>query len=213
MKKLITLAAAAALLPSLANAQIHITEWLYSGSGGEFVELTNVGSSAIDLTGWSYDDDSRTPGVFSLSGFGVVAAGETVVFTETDAAAFVADWALVGTKVLGGYTNNLGRNDEINIFDAGGSLVDRLSYGDENFPGTLRTQNTSGRATFDALGANDPSKWVFSAIGDIDLSRMSSNGDVGSPGFSALAVPEPQTYALLLAGLAVVGAVARRRAA
>jgi len=29
--------------------RVHITEWLYSGSGGEFVELINVGSSAYAL--------------------------------------------------------------------------------------------------------------------------------------------------------------------
>ena len=42
------------------GAGIRITEWLYSGSRGEFIELTNTSDSAIDLTGWSYDD-SRTP--------------------------------------------------------------------------------------------------------------------------------------------------------
>jgi hypothetical protein len=72
--------------------QIRITEWMYDGAGGEWVELTNVGGAPVDLTGWSYDDDSATVGVFSLSGFGVVQPGESVVFTEATVAAFRSAW-------------------------------------------------------------------------------------------------------------------------
>ena len=55
------------LFAATAQAQMRITEWMYNGkldgnSLGEFVEFTNVGSSAIDMTGWSFDDDSRTAG-------------------------------------------------------------------------------------------------------------------------------------------------------
>jgi hypothetical protein len=35
--------------------------------------------------------------------------------------------------------------------------------------------------------------------------------EIGSPGVITSAVPEPDTYALLLAGLGVIGAVARKR--
>ena len=41
---------------------MRITEFMYSGTNGEFVEFTNVGNAALDLSGWSFDDDSRTPG-------------------------------------------------------------------------------------------------------------------------------------------------------
>ena len=37
-----------------------------------------------------------------------------------------------------------------------------------------------------------------------------SGAEIGSPGAVA-AVPEPKTYGLMLAGLALVGAIARRR--
>ncbi len=55
-----------------APASMRITEWMYGGMNGEFVEFTNVEPSPIDLTGWSYDDDNRRPGQFSLSAFGIV---------------------------------------------------------------------------------------------------------------------------------------------
>ncbi len=198
-----------------AQADVQITEWMYSGTGGEYIEFTNLGSSAVDFTGWSYDDDSRIAGVFSLSGFGIVAAGESVLITEDEVATFRSDWSLAGSvKVLGPYTNNIGRRDEINLYDASNALVDRLSYGDDTIGGP-RTQDRSGTPeSLAALGPFDASKgWVLSAVGDPYGSFASANGDVGNPALFTVAVPEPGTYALLLAGLGVVATVARRRRA
>lgn len=215
-------AVALALSAGSAAAEIRITEWMYSASvsRGEFVELTNAGLAPVDFSGWSYDDDSRTPDVFSLSGFGLVQPGESVVFTESTAGDFRADWGLAASvKVLGGVTNNLGRNDEINIFN-GNTLVDRFAYGDATFPGTIRTQGTSGRpVSAAALGANDPTQWVFSVVGDVEGSFRSNGGlgDPGSPGFSSFVqpgvavVPVPGAALLMIGGLGLLGAVARRR--
>lgn len=221
MKPYLTaLAAALALHASLAAAasapNVQITEWMYSGGGGEFIEFTNLGSAAIDFAGWSYDDDSRTPGVFDLSGFGLVAPGESVVITEDNAATFRTDWNLsASVKVLGGYTNNIGRADEINLFDAADALVDRLAYGDAVYSGTIRTQNKSGNpgSLADLVPEAVNANWVLAASGDTFGSYASLKGDLGNPGSFALAVPEPATYAMFLAGLGLVAGLARRRAA
>ena len=215
---ILALAAAAGLAQSAqAHAQVHITEWMYSGGSGEFIEFTNLGPAAVDFTGWSYDDESAIPGVFDLSGFGLVASGESVVITEAtgpDLDLFRLDWGLdASVKVLGGVENNIGRADTLYLFNASGVAVDVLAYGDNSIGGP-RTQNTSGRAgSLVALGANDATQWVLSSVGDVEGSYMSLSGAVGSPGMTGFtpAVPEPSTYALLLAGVAVVGAVAQRR--
>ncbi|MBX2929629.1 MAG: DUF3616 domain-containing protein [Saprospiraceae bacterium] len=174
--------------PLPAPGMMRITEYMYSGNNDEFIEFTNVGTVPVDMTGWSFDDDSRTPGVFDLSGFGIVAPGESVIITETTPAAFRSNWGLCdNVKVLGPYTNNLGRNDEINLYNAGGNLIDRLTYGDENFPGSIRTQNASGWVTAAGLGANLAAEWTLASIGDTEGSYASSGNDIGSPGRSTRA--------------------------
>ncbi len=207
-------------LAAHALPNVQITEWMYSANLGEYIEFTNLDAAPVDFTGWVYDDDSRfstvAAGGFSLSGFGVVGAGESVILTESNEAAFRSAWNLpASVKIVGGYTNNIGRNDEINLFDAGGNLVDRLTYGDQAFPGTIRTQNFSGNPVTlaDLVPQNVTTGWVLSAVGDSFGSYASLNGDVGNPGIFALAVPEPSTYLMLLAGLGLVGAAARKRAA
>lgn len=212
--------ALAALTAAAASAQaqsLQITEWLYtSGSedAGEFIELTNMGPTALDLTGWSFDDDSRNAGTVSLSSLGTLAVGESALIAEISAEAFRAVWGLpASVKVLGGNTTNLGRNDEINLFDATLTLVDRLTYGDQGFPGTIRTQVYSGNpVSLAALGPYEvmPGNWVRSAVGDAYGSVTNTYGDVGNPGrFIYAPVPEPETYALMLAGLGVVAAARR----
>jgi hypothetical protein len=170
---------------------IQITEYMYSGANGEFIEFTNVCQSAVDMSGWSFDDDSRIPGSFDLSAFGIVQAGESVILTEAPESAFRNNWNLCpGIKIIGGLSggNNLGRNDEINLYDAEGNLVDRLSYGDQNFPGTIRAQNVSGWVSVAGLGQNDATAWTSSIVGDQEESYASNGGDIGSPGKSSLAV-------------------------
>jgi len=197
-----------------ASGQMRITEWAYSVDGGEFVEFTNVGGAPIDLTGWVYDDNSRIsiPGPgdattgLDLSAFGVVAPGQSVVITEATEAAFRTNWGLAASiGVIGGYTNNLGRADEINLFDSAANLVDRLTYDDQNIPGSPRTQDFSGNPiSAAALGANDSTQWTLSFVGDAYGSYTALTGEVGKPGSY---IPAPASAALM--GLA--GLVAGRR--
>jgi len=217
MKKIAFLTAVVGVT-GVASAQMAITEWMYNNFP-EYVEFTNIGNTPIDMTGWSYDDDSRIPGVFDLSGFGVVAPGESVLITEGNAEAFRASWSLPASiKILGDYTNNLGRNDEINLYDASSNLVDRLTYGDQDIPGSIRTQNRSGvPLNLGALGANDVLQWGFADSvaggGIFDLSpiyggqgfTVNDLGQTGNPGY--FFIPAPSSAALLALG----GLIAARR--
>ncbi len=189
-----------------------ITEWMYNGLGdgnsGEYVEFTNVGFEPVDMTGWSFDDDSRIVGTISLSAFGVVAPGESVILTDDSATVFATVWGLSGVKIVGGSTANLGRNDEINLYDAEGNLVDRLTYGDQNYSGTVRTQNRSCNIPAADYGdAVVQTSWELATVGDAYGSWKSSRGEIGSPG----QLPEPATLTLLAGGLAMLARRKRSR--
>lgn len=218
------------LLGNTSQGAMVVTEWMYQGSqaggeddpayeAGEFVELTNVGDEPIDMTGWSFDDDSQEPGVFDLSEFGVVQPGESVVFTDWNAQLFKNSWGLGDdVKVIGFSSPGLGRRDEVNLFDSSDVLVDRFTYGDGDledghFPDTLRTQAFSGNIPPAALGMNDVYAAVASEAGDAFGSYESARGEWGNPGFypaTTTAVPEPASVVLAVLGSALVMWSSRR---
>ena len=218
MKRIVNafVAAAIGMGACAAHAQgVRITEWMYNED--EFIEFTNLGATAVNFEDWTYDDIDRNPDPLlrvDLSAFGLVGSGESVILSEASADEFRTRWGLDATvKIIGGNEQNLGRSDEINIYDAAGNLVDRLTYGDNTIGGP-RTQGTSGVPNSPSVvGANTVTQWVFSVSG-VDGATTSTLGHVGSPGFTTLQpVPEPETYALMIAGLAMLGVAARRRAA
>lgn len=195
---------AASAAPS--SATVYITEWMYDGS--EFIEFTNVGPFTVDLTGWSFDDDSRIAGTVDLSAFGSVAPGESVILSEATAADFRTEWSLPATvKIIGGLAVNLGRNDEINLFNASSVLVDRLSFGDNtSFPGTIRTQGASGHASPEIYGTNNVAAWSLSSSGGAGV-ITSASGFLGSPGTAP--IPEPSIT--LLSAITSLALLRRKR--
>lgn len=167
-----------------SQGNIRITEYMYSGTNGEFVEFTNVSSTPVDMTGWSFDDDTRTSGSQNLTQLGIVQPGESVILTESTADSFRLAWNLcTPIKVVGENVNNLGRADEINLYNENTNLVDRLSYDDQTLGG-VRTKNNSAWVTVAGLGIDNPTLWILSAVGDSVASVASTGGDVGSPGKS-----------------------------
>ncbi|GAB4034991.1 putative Ig domain-containing protein [Spirosoma gilvum] len=165
---------------------IRITEYAYNGAGtaNEFIELTNIGTAPIDLTGWSFDDNTRVAGSFSIGAFGLVQPGESVVIAEASAAAFRTAWYLPATvKVIGSNNQNLGNGDEINIYDATNTLVDRLTYPSSSAGGsTVFTNGFSAWTNQENLGTNSITSWRLSVINDAQHSYASADGNVGNPG-------------------------------
>ncbi|MDY7000094.1 MAG: hypothetical protein SW019_26200, partial [Actinomycetota bacterium] len=133
--------------------------------------------------------DSATPGKVSLTDAGVLQPGQSFLVVDVEPADFAADWALVDVVILGPNSDaNFGRNDQINLYDADDNLVDRLTYGDEDFPGTIRAKEVSGQACEEIIGQDDIYGWVYAEVGDAFGSYEAASGDVGSPGIY-IAVP------------------------
>lgn len=205
-----------------ANAGIFITEVNPAGSGAghgytaDWFELTNTGASAVNIAGWKMDDNSNSfASSVALRGVTSIGSGQSIVFFEgdatgtTDAAiltAFNTAWGtsfVFGTTIgaYGGSSVGLSQGgDAVNIFNGTGVVQARVDFG-------AATSNV----TFDnAANLNNVTISQLSAVG-VNGAFLSANGvEIGSPGTVA-AVPEPGTYALLLAGLGVIGGIARKR--
>lgn len=184
---------------------MRITEWMYSGNTGEYVEFTNLSNATVDMSGWSFDDDHAVPGAFDLSGFGLVHPGESVILTEATTGGFRDAWGLSpGVDIVGelgvNSGNNLARNDIIHLYDASGSLIDRLSYGDQSHPGTIRTQYASGQACVDAIGQDEVHAWRKSAVDDAFGTVAASSGDIGTPGSFSSTWARPEEVSNLRLG-------------
>lgn len=227
-KPVFKLVVAGVMLSSIINVaeatpssipNIKITEWMYNPTGtatlGEFVEFTNLGTAAVDFAGWSFDDSHEIAGTVSLTSFGLVAAGESVLLTDNTAAAFRAAWGLASTvKIITNTLHSLGANDEINLYDNTNILRDRLTYSTTNGPSTKAVSGIPGSLA--ALGANNAGLWVLSTVGNTDGAHTSSAGDIGSPGESSFisAVPVPAATWLFGTGLlGFFGATRKRKTA
>jgi hypothetical protein len=201
-----------------ANAGVAITEVAPWGSGNspylsDWFELTNTGASAVNISGWKMDDNSNSFTLaVALTGITSIAAGESVIFTESAVTpSFLNTWFGAAGKPglqIGNYTGaGVGLSataDAVNIYDASGVLQANVSFGASDAVSPYQTFDNSAAlnnvtiSQLSIVGTNG----AFVALNDAT--------EIGSPG-SIAAVPEPANLAMLLAGLGLIGLIARKR--
>lgn len=81
--------------PLYVSADIRITEIMYdldgSDSGREWVEITNDGSGAVDLTGFKFFEANTNHGLSLAAGSAILPSGGSAIIAD-DSAKFLADW-------------------------------------------------------------------------------------------------------------------------
>ena len=201
--KFFAIVALAAFGFSFSSAQIRITEVMSSsGTGGteDWFELTNFGTTSVDITGWKMDDNSFDyTNAVALNGITTIASGESVIFLEVkskgnpavDVPAFKTFWwgASANATQVGYYTGSgvgLGSTgDGLIIFDATepvGIKVDSVSF-------DTATVGSSFYWTYD-ISLNVVENGAVSTVGvkdgyiadQVTITSDNSVGNIGSPG-------------------------------
>jgi hypothetical protein len=197
------------LLPLGSQAQLRITEVESSENGGkkpDWWELTNLGNSPVDITGYRMDDDSASFALsVALSGVTSIDSGASVAFFEVAGTTpltiqgFRDWWGLNSSVPVGTYSgsgvglNNSG--DAVNIYTSTGALVDGVIL---------------GTATKGVTFGWDPVTRALSGLSQLGVNgafTAAQDGDIGSPG--VVVAPEPSAWMIL--GLGLAGLFMRRR--
>ncbi len=216
LRSIVAVAITTLTLP--AFAAINVTEvapWSSGNSpvGADWFELTNTGTSAIDISGWRVDDSSNSfASSLALLGVSSINAGQSVIFVEGTAATannFITNWfgaSAPANFAIGFYSGSaIGLStsgDAVNIFNASGAVQASVIFGASDSVSPYQTfDNAAGLtgaiSTLSVAGVNG----AFIAV--------NSTTEIGSPGTIA-AVPEPETYALMIAGLGLIGFSSRK---
>lgn len=216
MKKILAIAAVL-LFASTGFAQItvSVTEVHSTGSSNstyarDWFELTNFGAAPVDITGWTMDDNSASfLTSVPLSGITTINPGQSVAFIETGDLAtngpiFAAAWfggdvpaSFVVASYNGSGVGLSSAGDQVNIFDAGGTLITTVTFG----------AATAG-VSFDNAAGLTGSISTLSQVGVNGAFTSFAGSEIGSPGVIAAAVPEPAS--LMLIGTAICAFAGRR---
>ena len=146
-------------------------------------ELTNYGSTAVNLDGFSWDDNSEVPGTVVFPNI-TINAGESFVIwrgLSTDETAFLNKWGLYPTDVTiissdemtGAYPTLGSGGDAVVLYDSSATAIEICNA---IYPAAMAAFSLEFDTNCNVLGN--------SAIG-INGAYINLGGDVGSPGNTA----------------------------
>lgn len=112
-----------------------ITEVNSNATGGDFFELYNYGSTAIDLTGWKWNDSAATTtGAIAFPAMSLAAGARLVVVVDANTTTFLSAWNLPATApvIATGTNPGLGSGDGVVVFDNADKVVASFNYKTSN---------------------------------------------------------------------------------
>lgn len=205
--------AAAALIHTVASAGPSWIDWTNVNSGtltigSDVVGVSLTGSTPLSLDNGSYYYDNASTGGTAPSGtYGGLAPSDmlqvanTSFFTLTFSQAVVNPYIALVSVGQGGVPVTYSFDSNVSVLSSGGNYWGYTGYSvagnaftGYEFNGVLQLQ---GSFTTLNIAVGQPEYWHGFNVGSASVS----------------AVPEPESYAMMLAGLGLMGAIARRRRA
>ncbi|WP_421751852.1 DUF5689 domain-containing protein [Croceimicrobium sp.] len=169
-------------LPELYISEVMPSSSLSAPVDGDWFEVRNMGTSSVNLNGFSWDDDSREAGKHTITSSVQIPANGTALFVEVadaDVAAWETEWKQNGQGLLilnegdefdNGFSGFSSNGDEVNLYDDAGRLISAAAY-------TGADVTAGFSLEFDMMGA-----LVGASVDGVNGAYTSINGDVGSPG-------------------------------
>lgn len=185
------------LLETPAAPALVITEVAPWSSGNspvaaDWFEVTNISDNAVNVSGWKVDDDSAAfASAIALNGITSIAPGESVIFIETAnletmRTTFLNNWfganppaGLQIGSYSGGSIGLSSGGDQVNLFNAGGALQAKVSFGGSDAVQPYQTFDNT-------VALNSVTLSTLSQAG-VHAAFVAANStiEVGSPGYSA----------------------------
>ena len=151
------------------TAQVRLSEIMFRpdtlSNYTEFVEIVNIGSTPVDLTGWKIGDSLDLDAILPRTGNAVLLPGQYGIILDPgyfDHASIydelIPDTALILTiedASFGRYGLRNAPPLTVYLYDAGGELVDSYRYSSDNPPGYSDEK-------IDVNGPNSPQNWANS---------------------------------------------------
>ncbi len=169
-------------LPEVYISEVMPSSNLSAPVNGDWFEVRNMGTSAIDLNGFAWADDSRSTNFHTVGSSVQIPAGGTALMVDVasaDVAAWETEWKQNGQGLIilntndefdNGFSDLNAGGDEVNLYDDGGRLVSSVSFAASDVQAGFSLE-------FDNQGA-----LVGVAVDGTNGAYTSQNGDVGSPG-------------------------------
>ena len=195
-----------------SNTTVYFTDNEWTGSAlntGEGFQMWNTGANTIAagtvVRFSSVQNGGRTASIGALTAAGgsldISATADTIyAYQGTAANAPTTFLAAISSGTLGTTADGVLTGTGLSIGAGAVQLQSSTDYAEY-------TGARSGYASFAAYkaGVSNAANWTMGGNGS--FAAMTPN----TTSFSVTAVPEPKTYAMLLAGLGLLGAVARKR--
>lgn len=211
--KSLVIAASAAFIHTLASAGPSWIDWTSVNAGtltigSQVVGVTLTGSTPLSLiNGTYYYDNANTGGIAATGTYGGYQPSDMLQVSNVSFFTLTFSQAIV--------------NPYIALVSVGQPRVPVRYTFDSNVSVLSSGSNYWVSGTY-ATAGNTFTGSEFNGVLQLQGSFTSMKIDVGQPEFwhgfnvgsaSVSAVPEPETYAMMLAGLGLIGAIARRRKA